>query len=278
MNYTAFWHKLSEIYDEGEARAVARYVLEERFGMRPSEMYCGAELSDVEQKELDAVITRLMNHEPVQYVLGAGYFCGRRFSVAPGVLIPRPETEELVSLIGRRQGGIDILDIGTGSGCIAVSLALDNPDARVTAWDISPDALKIAARNASALNARVTFCRRDALRPPCDNARWDVIVSNPPYICDNERAAMDANVLCHEPHLALFVPDDDPLLFYRSITRYARSALKSGGELFFEINPLYADAMTQMVHEEGFEHAGIIIDQYGKKRMMKITKNVTLND
>lgn len=270
MNYTTFWHKLSTIYDEGEARAIARYVLEEQFGMQTADIYCNTELPADRQQELDVIIQRLITHEPVQYVLGMEFFCGRCFSVEQGVLIPRPETEELVRFISTRKGSLNILDIGTGSGCIAISLALENPEYNVTAWDISADALKIAIRNASLLDAKVNFEHQDALCPPNDSDRWDIIVSNPPYICNKERVAMSDNVLRYEPHVALFVPDEDPLLFYRAITGYARKALKPGGELFFEINPLYVEDMVQMAKKEGFDNVETITDQYGKKRFMYV--------
>lgn len=264
------WRKLSELYGESEARAIARYVLEEKFGMAAADIYCGNNLPDGDAEELSAVVARLMQGEPVQYVLDEACFCGRRIVVRPGVLIPRPETEELAEQICRQCTGGAILDIGTGSGCIAVTLALDIAGAEVTAWDISCEALSVAGENARRLGARVRLERQNALRPPCDCDRWDVIVSNPPYVCDNERAMMHKNVLAYEPAQALFVPDEDPLLFYRAITRYAAKALRPGGRLYFEINPLYAGDMREMVAAEGFANAEITVDQYGKQRMMRV--------
>lgn len=162
-----------------------------------------------------------------------------------------------------------ILDIGTGSGCIAITVALALPQARVTAWDISTDALAIAAGNAHRLGASVRFEHQDALSAPDDEERWDVIVSNPPYICDRERADMSDNVLSYEPELALFVPDNDPLLFYRAIARYASKALKPGGRLLFETNTAYAHEVAQVMANEGFTAIEVRNDCFGKPRMVK---------
>ena len=175
------------------------------------------------------------------------------------------------------QSDANILDIGTGSGCIAITLALELPDAKVTAWDISDDALRIASANAKALGASVTFQHHDALDSSLFTLhsslpKWDFIVSNPPYICRKEADGMDKNVLGYEPHEALFVPDDDPLLFYRAIARYATLALKPNGKLFFEINPLYADDLTQLLGEMLCYNAEILNDQFGKPRFLKATK------
>lgn len=278
MNYTALWRQLTSVYDEREAQAVARYVLEEKYGMTTTDIYCGREMPD--DNETAGTVQRLMNREPVQYVVGWEYFCGHKFAVRHGVLIPRPETEELVGRIiadsslfksiTDNHRSPAILDIGTGSGCIAISLALGIDNADVTAWDISQDALNIASSNARYLGAKVSFMQQDALNAPDACGRWDIIVSNPPYICNKERAGMDGNVLNHEPHTALFVPDDNPLLFYRAITRYALHALKPGGKLYFEINPLYADDMIRMANEEGFNHAEVIDDSFGKQRFIII--------
>ncbi|MCH5311635.1 MAG: peptide chain release factor N(5)-glutamine methyltransferase [Prevotella sp.] len=270
LNYTSLWRSLSAVYDDGEAKAIARYVLEEQFDMPLNDIYCGISLPDDRQAELSAIAERLMKKEPLQYVLGAAYFCGRKFAVGKDVLIPRPETEDLVELVLRQGESPAVLDIGTGSGCIVVSVALGNPNANVTAWDISDNALAIASANAARLGANVCFEHCDALNPPCDMEKWDIIVSNPPYICNNEREAMDGNVLDYEPHLALFVPDDNPLLFYRAITRYAHKALRQGGRIFFEINPLYVLPMEKMAREEGFLHTTVLADRYGRQRFMVI--------
>ena len=165
----------------------------------------------------------------------------------------------------------EILDIGTGSGCIAITLAAEMPQAEVTAWDISAEALKVAAENARRHNVSVSFEQVDVLNVQCSmfNVQWDIIVSNPPYICHKEREAMENNVLEHEPHTALFVPDEDPLLFYRAIAQYGQSALKDDGWLYFEINPIYAEALCDMLSKMSYRDIEIKEDQYGKQRMIR---------
>ena len=273
MNYEQLYQRLSNIYDTGEAKAIVRWVLDVCFGLSTADIYCGkvTQLSPNDQAELEKIMQRLEKAEPVQYVLGATDFCGRQFHVALGVLIPRPETAELCHLIVK-DGGSDILDIGTGSGCIAITLALDIADSKVTAWDISDDALAIAKGNADKLDANVVFEHRDALALEPDSERWDVIVSNPPYICRKEADEMEENVLRYEPDTALFVPDDDPLLFYRHIMLYAQSALRQGGRLYFEINPIYADSIVEKLNDLGFTDVSKIDDQYGKTRFIKACK------
>lgn len=347
MTYNQLWKRLTAIYNEREAQAIVRTVLDALFGMSLTDICLGkvTQLSADDTTRLEKIIQRLEKSEPVQYVLGAEWFAGRLFSVAPGVLIPRPETEDLVkwacdeakekekednskeergkeekedskkgeaqkkeekplsSPLKEKKEGLrkeeeaskkeeqlqssplknnkevskkgeeaphpSILDIGTGSGCIAITVALALPQARVTAWDISPDALAIAAGNAHKLGASVRFEHQDALSAPDDEARWDVIVSNPPYICDRERADMSDNVLSYEPELALFVPDSDPLLFYRAIARYASKALKPGGRLLFETNTAYAHEVAQAMADEGFTAIEVRNDCFGKPRMVK---------
>lgn len=372
MTYNQLWKRLTAIYNEREAQAIVRTVLDALFGMSLTDICLGkvTQLSADDTTRLEKIMQRLEKSEPVQYVLGAEWFAGRLFDVAPGVLIPRPETEDLVKWAcdeakekekednskeergkeekevskkgeapqkeeqplsstlkeeeeGLRKGkdasqkeeqplssplkeekeglrkGEDasqkeeqhlssllksnkevsekgeevphpsILDIGTGSGCIAITVALALPQARVTAWDISTDALAIAAGNAHRLGASVRFEHQDALSAPDDEERWDVIVSNPPYICDKERADMSDNVLSYEPELALFVPDSDPLLFYRAIARYASKALKPGGRLLFETNTAYAHEVAQTMADEGFTAIEVRNDCFGKPRMVK---------
>ena len=273
MNYEQLYQRLSNIYDTGEAKAIVRWVLDVRFGLSTADIYCGkvTQLSPNDQAELEKIMQRLEKAEPVQYVLGMADFCGRQFHVALGVLIPRPETAELCQLIVQDGGG-DILDIGTGSGCIAITLALDIADSKVTAWDISDDALAIAKGNADKLDANVVFEHRDALAIEPDVERWNVIVSNPPYICRKEADEMEENVLRYEPDTALFVPDDDPLLFYRHIMHYALSSLRQGGRLYFEINPIYADSIVDKLNDLGFTDVSKIDDQYGKTRFIKTYK------
>ena len=281
MTYAAFWKRLAPLYGEGEAKAIARMVYASRYGLTLADLLMGRD-SEVPHEELQQMLQRLEQGEPVQYVLGEELFCGRRFKVTPDVLIPRPETQELCQWIVEEAThhaplpAHRLLDIGTGSGCIAVTLALELPQARVTAWDISDRALAVARENAQRLGATVTFQQVDALHPfnpltfsPFNPLTFSLIVSNPPYICEQEKAHMAPNVLDHEPSLALFVPDDDPLLFYRSIARYAREALVPGGQLFFEINPLYRDELTAMLRDMGYTHIETRADQFGLQRMLK---------
>lgn len=277
MQYRHLWQRLLSLYDEREARAVVRLLLEERFDMTLADILGGAlDSLDIQQREeLHTMLSRLESGEPVQYVLGEAWFCDRRFHVEPGVLIPRPETELLVEWVMEEPSlyplhrRMNVLDIGTGSGCIAISLALGMKDTYVSAWDISDTALHIARANAERLGANVSFVKQDALAAPDDVGLWDVIVSNPPYVCVGEAAQMERHVLEHEPHEALFVPNDDALLFYRAIGQYALRALKPSGALYFEINPLYAEELSLMLHEMGFSTVQFKTDQFGKCRMVR---------
>ncbi|MBQ0072592.1 MAG: peptide chain release factor N(5)-glutamine methyltransferase [Prevotella sp.] len=265
-------------YDIHESQSIIRTLLEDSFGLSYTEICCGAidNISDSDKQRLQTMMSRLCNGEPVQYVTGKTFFFGREFHVRQGVLIPRPETEELCEWIidsSKDHSACSILDIGTGSGCIAITLASEKPDADVTAWDISNEALNIAMENARNNNCHVSFIHADALNAPMtDNAMYDIIVSNPPYICNKEAKEMERNVLEHEPHIALFVEDDTPLLFYKSIAEYAAHALKHNGMLFFEINPLYADETAEMMRAINFRDIEIRKDQFGKDRMIKAIK------
>ena len=254
--------------------AQERILIEDVFGLSLTDICSGAleKLSEADKRKLEELKKRLKEGEPVQYVTGKVPFCGYVFHVAPGVLIPRPETEELVEMISaitaKTENRKTVLDIGTGSGCIAITLALRGND--VTAWDISEDALRIAKENAERLGAAVTFEKRDILQSQDSVAagRWDIIVSNPPYICQKEAADMESNVLDHEPHEALFVPDDEPMLFYDAIARYGMSSLKDGGMLAFEINPLYAEELEQQLLTLGYHDVEVHQDFFGKKRFI----------
>lgn len=273
MTYRELWRTLEPLYGNGEARAVTDYVLDVCFGLSKADILCGAveEMTAEKTAELNKIFGRLMEGEPVQYVLGRAEFCGRWFDVRPGVLVPRPETEELCAWItadSKASASPKVLDIGTGSGCIAITLQLDMPESKVTAWDISADALDVARENAQQLGANVNFVKLDALNAKPEG-EWDVIVSNPPYICEKEKKDMAVNVLEHEPHTALFVPDADPLLFYRAITRLAVQTLNKGGRLYFEINPIYADDTCRMMQAEGMTAVELRSDMYGKQRMAK---------
>ena len=279
--YQEFWQSLTPLYDAGEAQAIVRTVLDVEYGMTLTDIICGKvnELSSDEERNLEEIITRLQNGEPVQYVLGEADFAGRTFHVEPGVLIPRPETAELCQWIEEEVSSLkaeekkQILDICTGSGCIAITLGLNIPNSEVTGWDISEDALRIAQGNVEMLkvgNVRIEY--QDALMLPKTAEAADIIVSNPPYICEKEKADMEKNVLEHEPSIALFVPDEDPLKFYRAIAEYASSALKSEGALYFEINPIYEKETREMLQSLGFKNIETKEDAFGKKRMMKAKK------
>ena len=280
--YQQFWQSLTPLYDAGEAQAIVRTVLDVEYGMTLTDIICGKvnELSSDEERNLEEIIARLQNGEPVQYVLGKADFAGRTFHVEPGVLIPRPETAELCQWIEEEVSSLEaddpkqILDICTGSGCIAITLGLNIPNSEVTGWDISEDALRIAQGNVEMLKARnVRIEYQDALTLPKAAEAADLIVSNPPYICEKEKADMEKNVLEHEPSIALFVPDEEPLKFYRAIAEYASSALKSEGALYFEINPIYEKETREMLEGLGFKDIETKEDAFGKKRMMKAKKN-----
>ena len=301
--YQQLWQSLTPLYDAGEAQAIVRTVLDVKYGMTLTDIICGKvnEISADEERKLEEIIIRLQKGEPVQYVLGEADFAGRTFRVEPGVLIPRPETAELCQWIeediagkstdspkdssedspedssGNSPQATDdaklILDICTGSGCIAITLGLNIPNSEVTGWDISEDALRIAQGNVEMMKAgNVRIEHQDALALPKAAEAADLIVSNPPYICEKEKADMEKNVLEHEPSIALFVPDEEPLKFYRAIAEYASSALKSEGALYFEINPIYEKETREMLEELGFKDIKTKEDAYGKKRMMKAMK------
>lgn len=301
MTYHDICQRLTPLYGPQEAKAMTRMLLEDLFSLSFADILCGAteHLSDADTLRLQQSVARLLDAEPLQYVTGTAFFCGHPFHVAPGVLIPRPETEWIVDTAVNlvMSSAPRILDIGTGSGCIAtsISLALADRHCHTEAWDISEDALRIAADNAERLGAEVKFRRRDALRleeekseemrlekekggaevliaDNASSASWDIIVSNPPYICNREAADMHANVLRHEPHLALFVPDTDPLLFYRAIARYSMRSLRKGGWLLFECNTLYAHDTAQMASNMGFATSVVEDDCFGKPRFVKAQK------
>ena len=280
MNYNELWHQLAPLYGDGEAKAIAQMVYEVRYGLSLSDIYLGkdTQLSADCQAELEEIAKRLADNEPVQYILGVADFCGRQYHVEPGILIPRPETEHLCRLITKHATNGSpirtVLDIGTGSGCIAITLALELPGSQVTAWDISPIALRVAKDNAQRLVADITFKEVDMLSVPYSppfggvGGGFDLIVSNPPYICDCEADQMEANVLDYEPEIALFVPDDDPLKFYVPIMNYAQSALHPDGQLWLETNPLYEEIIEERLLELGFD---VIAhdDQFGKTRFIQ---------
>ena len=262
---------LQDIYPPEEVKALSMLICCDMLGLDALDIYMGKDiiLSECKQRELENIIFRLQKNEPIQYIRGFAEFCGRKFKVAPGVLIPRPETAELVELIVKENPGArHLLDIGTGSGCIAISLDKKLPDAEVEAWDISEEALAIARKNNDALEARVRFLQRDVLADDWEKIpSFDVIVSNPPYVTLGEKAGMRPNVLKHEPHRALFVGDDDPLLFYRVIAERGRSLLAPGGALWFEINERFGDEVTALLGSLGYADVKLTADLFGKPRI-----------
>lgn len=268
--FTSLRQLLATCYPEREAHAVALRVLEDAFGVSRTDVYADKvrKFSSEEEQRWQHIADRLSAGEPLQYVLGEAEFCGRSFGVAPGVLIPRPETEELVALVEQSVSGCcRILDAGTGSGCIAVSLALALPEAEVQAWDISPEALSVAQGNAERWGAAVDFRLCDMLTATPDE-RFDVVVSNPPYVCERERLDMTPQVLEHEPGLALFVPDDDPLRFYRALVGLSVRCLNSGGLLAVEINEAYGAETADLFSRSGLTEVQMLFDGFGKPRFV----------
>lgn len=274
MNVTNSYirNTLQECYSMQEAANLSRIICCEILGQSTIDYYLGKDiiLSPKEAKELESILIRLCNFEPIQYVQGIAYFLGRKFQVAPGVLIPRPETEELVEIILKEiSANARILDIGTGSGCISVSLSKELPEAQVTAWDISEEALAVSRRNNEILQASVNFVLCDVLTyQPAFQERYDVIVSNPPYVLEAEKQEMERNVLDWEPSLALFVPDADPLRFYRRIAELGLVMLESCGKLYFEINRAFGEATVAMLLELGYSSVHIQKDISGNDRFV----------
>ena len=261
---------LVPLYGEREARSIALLAASELSGL-PETAFLTDPQAEIVVDGLDAIIEQLTAGRPVQYVIGTAEFLGQQFVVREGVLIPRPETEELVTWIlrGERQA-TSILDVGTGSGCIAATLAMELPHTDVSAADISEDALAVAAENCRRLGVRVDLRRADALNDLTEvfTGPFDIIVSNPPYVPQSDRATMHPNVRDHEPAEALFVPDDDPLRFYRVIAQAGRKLLRAGGRLYFEIYYQHADAMRTLCAEEGYTDIRVREDLFGRPRML----------
>ena len=268
---------LTGVYSESEAGALAKLLLVEVFGFSTLELYGGKDkaISEKERSLLNDIIKRLLQNEPIQYILGVETFCGLNFRVDKNVLIPRPETQELVEWILSDNKNLKdgrILDIGTGSGCIAITLAKNLPEVEVEAWDVSKGALQIATQNASDNEVRVHFVEQDVLAFIPQGTYFDVMVSNPPYITEVEKNEMEANVLEWEPETALFVQDNDALLFYREIAALGCVMLKPGGMLYFEINRAYGAEMVEMLNGMGYSFVELRKDLFGNDRMVKATK------
>ena len=268
--------QLSKSYEPQEANGLARIIFCDILGQSNVDYYLckDIDLSGNEEEKVKSILQRLKKYEPIQYIEGKKYFSGREFFVRQGVLIPRPETEELVELAAQAcKPNAKILDIGTGSGCIAISLSKKLPEAEVHAWDISEVALEVAKQNNEQLSASVHFEQHDILTYQATGEEaFDLIISNPPYIAESEKAEMEPNVLAWEPSIALFVPDNDPLLFYRRIGELALRMLTPNGKLFFEINRVYGDATKQLLCNQGYKNIHIQKDLSGNDRFVYAEK------
>ncbi len=270
--------RLAPVYDGREARWIIRIIFEHLLNYTPVDTAIRRDepVPSFILPKAGLIVERLLEHEPIQYITGLARFCGHTLKVNRSVLIPRPETEELVDIIVKQWSQTPdptVLDLGTGSGCIAIALARALRFPQITAVDISPDALAVARENAAALHTRIDFRQDDMLRLTPADGKWDIIVSNPPYIADSERTSMEANVIDYEPSLALFVPDNDPLRFYKAIASYASAALTPRGTLYFEINPLFVQELRRMLQLSGFSEVTVISDMQGHQRFAVARKS-----
>jgi len=277
---TSLSASLQPIYPEREAQAIATLVVEHLLGMNALQRMMAAQdhVPPATEAALPPLLARLQAHEPVQYVLGTAYFAGLALEVTPATLIPRPETEELVQVIQQEQGGrtgLRVLDVGTGSGCLAIALAQVLPKSDVLAVDISAEALAVARRNAARHAPAVAFEQVDILQGlPAGllPGTLDVLVSNPPYVRESERPLMRNNVLAWEPATALFVPDNDPLLFYRRLRDVGIELLRPGGGLYLEINEALGPETAALLQEQGYKDIRVLPDMFGKPRMVRATR------
>lgn len=268
--FTTYSEKLQPIYGKQEAESLVFWLFEAFLNKGKMDVLKDDALVEVPEN-LQTAFSQLLEKKPIQYILGKGPFYGRDFKVNSSVLIPRNETEELVHLIIKENKKLNlrILDIGTGSGCIPISLALEIPSSKIFALDISEDALTVAKENANILEAQVDFFQIDILNEEIPVKDLDIIVSNPPYVCESEKSLMHENVLHFEPHLALFVKDNDPLIFYKIIAKKAKSALKSSGTLYFEINEALGKKVQELLKEQGYREVSVQKDLNNKDRMVK---------
>jgi release factor glutamine methyltransferase len=276
---TLYRHITSSIYlyDDQEKSNIAYLILEDLFKITKTDLLLDKIIKNHNSDRLKDIINRINNAEPVQYILGHTEFYGRRFTVNKHVLIPRPETEELVDLVikeNRKQKDLTILDIGTGSGCIAVSLKKEMAQAKITALDISAEALKVADLNANDLKANINFIKADILSEAekLEDLKFDIIISNPPYVRNAEKELMHRNVLGYEPETALFVSDKDPLLFYRTIIELSTKHLLPGGVCYFEINESFGNEMKDLLKKNNFSDIRIIQDLRAKDRIATARK------
>ncbi len=267
--------ELCGYYSSGEITALTRTLVTELLHIKESTFFLKEPLTLSPQQTslLDEAILRLQQQQPIQHILGYENFCGLQFAVNRSVLIPRPETQELAAwIISEAKGEENILDIGTGSGCIAISLANKLPNSKVEAWDISNEALSIASQNNATNNTTVRFVQKDIFTATAKEKEFDIIVSNPPYIKEEEKKSMHRNVLDYEPHIALFVPDSNPLLFYREIAIKSQSMLRSQGSLYFEINREHANDIMQMLKEMHYTDIELRKDFADNDRMIRAKK------
>lgn len=267
---------LRPMYPDGEVEGFIRIIFRHVLHYEPVDILLRKDtvLPDFIVDKINKVVSELQERRPIQYVFNEARFYGHDFYVDESVLIPRPETEELVDMIvdENRSSDLSVLDAGTGSGCIAVSLALALKFAEITAIDISEAAIGVARMNAERLKAKVGFLCQDMLDMPVVSGKYDIIVSNPPYVAEGEKKEMDGNVLDYEPGAALFVPDDDPLRFYRALSDYGKSALKYGGRLYFEINSRFPDEMKALLEGDGYENVELRRDMQGLWRFVRACK------
>ena len=267
-----FLKAITPLYNKDEASSLYYMLCEEVLSIPKSKLIIAEDMDLTIEKtnQLYNCLERLKKHEPIQYVLGKTKFCNLNFSVNESVLIPRPETEELVNIILKNElGNKTVLDIGSGSGCIAVSLAKHSPKAKVTALDICKDAIELSQRNAKENDVNLEFINADILNYKSDK-KYDSIVSNPPYVIESEKKHMSKNVLDYEPELALFVKNDDPLQFYKAILDFAKNSLNKNGEIYFEINESYKDKIMELVNNYGYSNVDCKLDVFGKYRFCVI--------
>ena len=265
-------NSLIPLYGKGETEAIIRIIFHhlKNWNLTDILIHKEDELSPFIRGQIDEILERLLKYEPIQYITGEARFHGMELKIKPGVLIPRPETEELVDIIidcDKERDDLRILDVCTGSGCIALALARNLPFSKVTAIDISSLAVEVARENSDLLKTKIKIVENDIFEWD-PHEKYDIIVSNPPYVLDKEALHMEKNVLNYEPHEALFVRDDDPLVFYERISDLSLECLAENGELYFEINPLFADSLKKMLEKKGFSEVSIIRDSYGKERFI----------
>jgi release factor glutamine methyltransferase len=278
--FQEFLDQISSKEDMNENRSVAYLVFKKLFNLSQTDILADreVELTTQQKEKLNAIIERIKQHEPIQYILGEAEFLGRKFLVDSSVLIPRPETEELVLLVKKKlqskksETNVRIVDVGTGSGCIPISLALEIPSSEVFALDVSEKALQTAKQNAKTLDADVTFLKCDILLQEIPLQLLDVVVSNPPYVTMKEKSDMMKNVVEYEPHVALFVPDNDPLLFYKAIAIKAKHVLRADGILLVEINEQYGQSVADLFSLNGYKDISIFKDLSGKERIVSCMK------